>query len=57
MTLPFRFFLYFIHFFFNFFLVFKNRVIGDSRDLRDFLHFLLLGFDEPGRQCRDLIVI
>ena len=53
----FGFFLYFIHFLF-FFLFFKNRATGKSVSLRDFLyHFLLLGFDDPGRECRDLIVI
>ena len=25
--------------------------------MRDFLHFLLLGFDEPRPECRDLIVV
>ena len=52
-------FLYFIHFFdfLDFFLFFKNRITGESGDLRDFLYFLLLGFDEPAPECRDLIVV
>jgi hypothetical protein len=54
----FGFFLHFIYFLFDFFLFFKNRATGVSVNLRDFLyHFLLLGFDDPGRECRDLIVI
>src|SRR6202011_4475754 len=52
----FGFFLYFIDFLF-FFLFFKNRVTGESGNLRNFLHFLLLGFDEAGPECRDLILV
>ena len=52
-------FLCFIHFFYflDFFLLFKNRITGESRDLRDFLYFLLLGLNEPGPECRDLIFV
>jgi hypothetical protein len=52
-------FLYFIHFldFLDFFLFFKNRITGESGDLRDFLYFLLLGLDEPSPECGDLIFV
>ena len=40
-----------------FFLFFKNCITGESGDLRNFLHFLLLGFDKPGAERRDLIVV
>ena len=43
--------------FLDFFLFFKNRITGESGNLRNFLYFLLLGFDKPGPQCRDLIVV
>jgi hypothetical protein len=54
----FAFFLDFIYFHvFDFFLFFKNCVAGERGNLRNFLHFFLLGFDEPGPECRDLIVV
>lgn len=53
----FGFFFCLILFFFDFFLFFKNRVTGESGNLRNFLHFFLLGFDEPGSEYRDLIVV
>jgi hypothetical protein len=53
----FGFFFHLIHFFFDFFLFFKNRVTGESGNLRNFLHFFLLGFDEPSSEYRDLIVV
>lgn len=57
MTLRLGLFLYFIDFLF-FFLFFKNRVTGESGNLRNFLHFFfLLGFNEAGPQCCDLIVV
>ena len=50
--------LVFLYFFdFLFFLFFKNRITSESGDLRNFLHFLLLGFDKPGPECGDLIVV
>lgn len=49
-------FLYFFDFLF-FFLIFKNRTAGERINLRDFLHFLLLGFNKAGSEGRDLIFI
>jgi hypothetical protein len=54
----FGFLLYLINFFLNFFLFFKNRTTGKSVHLRDVLdYFLLLGFNQTGRQRGDLIVV
>ena len=50
-------FLYFLDFLDFFLFFFKNRASADGGNLRDFLYFFLLGFDEPGPECRDLIVI
>jgi hypothetical protein len=55
--LGFGFFLYFILFFFDFFLFFKNRVTGESGNLRNFLYFFLLGFNKAGPEHCDLIVV
>jgi hypothetical protein len=49
-------FLYFFDFL-DFFLIFKNSATGERINLRDFLYFLLLGFNKAGREGRDLIFI
>ena len=39
------------------FFIFKDGTAGQSVDLRHFLHFFLLGFDDAGSQSSDLVFV